>query len=476
MVSDDLTDELDAPRVESFHGLALNEAILFHGIPVDIVDRLLLQGLDPRRAGSNAGKMFGSGIYLADLSSKSDIYTTPNENGERCILCVRTCLGEAYKATARDETMTIPPERDDGRGPLNSVVALRRGAEGGAVEHREFIVYKEAQLLPQYAVWYRHRSTCECTHCGFVKFHVIDVWTDEQGHEGPFAMHKGETIGDMKQVIQQHLRIQVDDQALSFNGTMLMNPSYTIKSRNIVDESVIHVRRLRNEIFVRRTNTIQGPMITLVVPSGSHTITDVKELIARQAGIPPEAQYLMYNGESFDDDSASIVDYDITLGSTLDLELKDGWTQLLIDYGPRAGRAFHLYFSSQNLTIGNLKEKIRDARGFPVEEQCLSFNGVQFSDNTRTLSQSGMVSGSAIHLTFRNCVVVVATAAGEKVGLVFQRANHTIAYIKNRIKEVRGWPQEQQRLYHCNCRLEDNCRLSDCGITSGSTLILQLGL
>ena len=78
MVSDDLTDELDAPRVESFHGLALNEAILFHGIPVDIVDRLLLQGLDPRRAGSNAGKMFGSGIYLADLSSKSDIYTTPN--------------------------------------------------------------------------------------------------------------------------------------------------------------------------------------------------------------------------------------------------------------------------------------------------------------------------------------------------------------------------------------------------------------
>jgi hypothetical protein len=138
--------------------------MLFHGIPHNLVDRVCKQGLDPRRGGTNVGKMFGVGTYLADLSSKSDIYTTPNDQGERCLLWVRACLGEAYQADKRNQDMTIPPERDDRKGPLNSVVALTKD-EGGAVEHREFIVYKESQLLPQYAVWYKHRSACVCTHC-----------------------------------------------------------------------------------------------------------------------------------------------------------------------------------------------------------------------------------------------------------------------------------------------------------------------
>jgi hypothetical protein len=47
-------------------------------------------------------------------------------------------------------TVNKPPDRPDGRGPLNSVVALTQ-AEGGCVEHPEFIVYQEAQTLPECA-------------------------------------------------------------------------------------------------------------------------------------------------------------------------------------------------------------------------------------------------------------------------------------------------------------------------------------
>jgi hypothetical protein len=110
-----------------------------------------------------AGKLFGSGSYFAANSSKSDIYTTPNaagrRAGERCILITRVCLGEGSIASRPCWEAIRPPEREDGRGPLNSTVAATT-REGGCVEHPEFIVFKEAQALPEYAVWYRHGAGC----------------------------------------------------------------------------------------------------------------------------------------------------------------------------------------------------------------------------------------------------------------------------------------------------------------------------
>jgi len=58
----------------------------------------------------------------------------------------------------------MPPERPDGRGPLNSVAALTL-QQGGVVEHPEYMVYKDSQCLPVFAIWYKHGARCGCTHC-----------------------------------------------------------------------------------------------------------------------------------------------------------------------------------------------------------------------------------------------------------------------------------------------------------------------
>jgi len=156
---------VDALEVSSFDGLSMNEFLMYHGAPSDLVEsRLLMQGLDPRYAGEHFGKLFGSGIYLATNSSKSDIYTKPNPAGERCILVVRACLGEAYLCSEPMRRSLRPPERPDGRGALSSVIALTTTG-GGCVEHPEYIVYKESQTLVEYAIWYKHRPSCRCTHC-----------------------------------------------------------------------------------------------------------------------------------------------------------------------------------------------------------------------------------------------------------------------------------------------------------------------
>jgi hypothetical protein len=156
--------QLDATGVQTFPGLKLNELLLYHGAPSSLVDRLKMQGFDPRYAGGHFGKMFGLGVYLAVNSSKSDIYTEPNEGGERCVFVVRACLGESHLAKQASPKMVKPPERNDGRGPLNSVVGLTH-EQGGVLDHPEMIVYRESQALPEYMIWYRHQPTCLCTHC-----------------------------------------------------------------------------------------------------------------------------------------------------------------------------------------------------------------------------------------------------------------------------------------------------------------------
>ena len=141
--------QLDALHVQTFGSVNQNEFLLYHGAPSDTCEHLALQGLDPRYAGCHRGKMFGVGTYLASNSSKSDLYTKPNAAGERCVLVVRAALGEAHVEKletverAREvRRWLMPPQRADGRGPLSSVVAATR-AQGGAVDHPEFVVRRE---------------------------------------------------------------------------------------------------------------------------------------------------------------------------------------------------------------------------------------------------------------------------------------------------------------------------------------------
>lgn len=116
-------ENVDALKVQSVEGLDLNEFMMYHGAPSELISRIHTQGLDPRYAGTHFGKMYGAGIYLATNASKADIYTTPNADKERCVLLVRACLGEAFVATGRCSGFIKPPERADKRGPLDSVVA-----------------------------------------------------------------------------------------------------------------------------------------------------------------------------------------------------------------------------------------------------------------------------------------------------------------------------------------------------------------
>ena len=161
--------------------VSMNECLLFHGCPMGAVESIMENGLDPQRGGEGVGSAFGSGAYFAENASKSDFYTTCSQccsckdckhpQAERCIFVVRVLLGETKVVTGqvlKDYKEKKQECRSWKRAPegCDSVTAENR-QNGGVVDHREFVVYKEQQSLVRWLIYYRHKSDCECHNCKY---------------------------------------------------------------------------------------------------------------------------------------------------------------------------------------------------------------------------------------------------------------------------------------------------------------------
>lgn len=66
---------------------------LFHGTSTEAATLITRGDFLVDKAGSNAGTLYGRGIYLAESCSKSDEYSRENADGHRCILLCRATLG-----------------------------------------------------------------------------------------------------------------------------------------------------------------------------------------------------------------------------------------------------------------------------------------------------------------------------------------------------------------------------------------------
>jgi len=165
--------DVDIPELRShkiYNGefdVDCGEYFLFHGTSKGKSENIKTGGLDPRRGGESAGKLFGHASYLAANASKADLYTDSNLKSpetsrytERNIIIFRAALGQCFRTKSAMPTLMHPPEDVTGK-PMDSVLAETRDANG-CVDHLEVMLYKESQVAE---VTYRHVRGCSCALC-----------------------------------------------------------------------------------------------------------------------------------------------------------------------------------------------------------------------------------------------------------------------------------------------------------------------
>lgn len=154
----------NSPPPESLRR-GVNEVYLWHGTSPERALKILKAGFQLKCAGSGAGSsMYGDGIYLAECSSKADEYAggdSEEYTGVCCLLLCRVVLGEVLKMTTGGEATHAMIKAAMNSGAYDSVLGDREVSVG---TYREFVVYKEAQVYPEYLVLYtRDADTTSAT-------------------------------------------------------------------------------------------------------------------------------------------------------------------------------------------------------------------------------------------------------------------------------------------------------------------------
>jgi len=129
------------------------DALLLHGTNPSSAMGILKTGFVLDHSGKATGTMLGNGIYLAECSSKADEYARDDGGGTypglMALLVCRCLVGKTYVVQEAGDHVSQAR-----RAGYDSVVGDRETKVG---TYREFVIFDERQILPEYAVIYRRQ-------------------------------------------------------------------------------------------------------------------------------------------------------------------------------------------------------------------------------------------------------------------------------------------------------------------------------
>merc|ERR1712216_461037 len=128
----------------------INEFYLFHGTSPAAAAAITEADFRLDLAGTNAGTLYGRGIYFAESATKSDEYAKQDGRGWYPMLICRVTLGRLLY-TDEDYPNTSKLVKQCTSGSHHAVLGDREKCRG---TFREMIVYDSDQCYPEFLVWY----------------------------------------------------------------------------------------------------------------------------------------------------------------------------------------------------------------------------------------------------------------------------------------------------------------------------------
>ena len=291
----------------------------------------------------------------------------------------------------------------------------------------------------------------------------IEVDTPEGKKTLKLEVDPNEKIGTIKEVIADSCGIVPEKQVLKFKGKELKDNKATLKSEGIENRAKLTVEPFKVPVTVK---TYDGKTIELMIDPVIY-MSDLKRMIADEAGIPAKKQSLSMNGEELDNDFLKAEDYGVKAGSELYMEPKSiGITATMPD------GSSHTFDVSMSDTPESIKDMIANETGMPVASQVLSMNGKDLADG-KTLRDLGVRDGSNVDVSVLKIPVVVETYDGQRVEVSVDPMSY-LSDLKRQVEPETGVPAINQKLFMDNKELnDDNVKAKDYGIVAGSLLYME---
>ena len=236
---------------------------------------------------------------------------------------------------------------------------------------------------------------------------TVQVLT-EDGATLTLMLNPSETIGAVKDAIEDGCEIASDRQVLKFNNTELNDNEKSLADNGIKDGDVLTVEPFRIPITVICPDDTK--IEKMIDPT--NYLSDIKRGLEKESGIPPWNQRLFMNDKELEDDMKTAEAHGIVANSVLTLEPKT----IKVTVTDPDGNVHELKLKPSD-TLDDIQAKIEEEVGMPADKQLVKADKKELPGGGITVSKMGLKEGAELTVETRKVPIVVNTYDGKKIEL-----------------------------------------------------------